>query len=89
MSLQRAPLPGAVVLAAAGGEQRPGPELVRQLTDPGSHGCQIYGPRLGPLNSRCRMTLRTQKRDHKFDNHPYMYYTARISMALVQKVYIR
>ena len=35
-------------------------------------GCQNSGPFLGPLNTRCRIVLRTQKRDHTFDNHPYI-----------------
>ena len=34
-------------------------------------GSQDYGPFLGPLNTRCRSTLRTPKRDHDFDNHPH------------------
>ena len=35
-------------------------------------GCQNDGPRLGPLNTRCRIILRTPKRDHDFDNHPHV-----------------
>ena len=35
-------------------------------------GCQNCGPLLGPLNIRCRIILRSQKRDHSFDNHPYV-----------------
>ena len=34
-------------------------------------GCQNCGPFLGTLNFRCRIIIRTQKRDHNFDNHPY------------------
>ena len=33
--------------------------------------CQNYGPFLGPLNTRCRVISRNQKRDHNFDNHTY------------------
>ena len=33
-------------------------------------GCQNSGPLLGPLNTKCCSVLRTQKRDHNFDNHP-------------------
>ena len=33
--------------------------------------CQNYGPFLGTLNSRCRILLRTPKKDPNFDNHPY------------------
>ena len=32
--------------------------------------CQNEGPFLGTINSRCRILLRTPKRDPKFDNHP-------------------
>ena len=32
---------------------------------------KIMVPFLGTLNTRCRILLRTQKRDHNFDNHPY------------------
>ena len=32
-------------------------------------GCQNYGPLLGPLNTRCRIILRTQKKDLDFDKH--------------------
>ena len=28
-------------------------------------------PLWGPLNTRCRITLKTPKGDHSFDNHPY------------------
>ena len=34
-------------------------------------GCQNYGPLLGPLTTRRRTILRTPKKDHNFDNHPY------------------
>ena len=34
-------------------------------------GCQNYGPFLGSLNTRCRIIIGTQKRDHNLDNHPY------------------
>ena len=35
-------------------------------------GCgQNYGPLLGTLNIRCRITIGIQKRDHNFDNYPY------------------
>ena len=35
-------------------------------------GCQNYCPLLGPLNNtRCRTIIRSPKRDHDFDNHPY------------------
>ena len=34
--------------------------------------CQNYGPFLGTLNIRCRIVIRTQKRDHNFDKHPYI-----------------
>ena len=34
-------------------------------------GYQNYGPLLGPLNTRCRIILRTPQRDHSFDNHPH------------------
>ena len=34
-------------------------------------GCQNYGPLLGPLNTRCRIILRTPKRNHNFDSQPY------------------
>ena len=40
-------------------------------------GCQNYGPHLGPLNTRCRITLR----DHNFDNQPYTH----IHMPIFQK----
>ena len=33
--------------------------------------CQNYGPPLGPLNTRCRVILRTPKRDKNLGNHPY------------------
>ena len=32
--------------------------------------CQNYGPFLGTLNNRCRIS-RDPKGDHNFDNHPY------------------
>ena len=35
-------------------------------------GCQNFGPLLGPLIIRCRIILRTPKRDHNLDNHPYV-----------------
>ena len=35
-------------------------------------GCQNYGPFLGTQIIRCRMIIRIQKRDHNFDNHPYI-----------------
>ena len=31
--------------------------------------CQNYGPRLGPINERCRIILRTQKGTIFLDNH--------------------
>ena len=34
-------------------------------------GYQHYGPLLCPLNTRCRMILRTQKGIRIFENHPY------------------
>ena len=36
-------------------------------------GCQNYDPFWGTLNSRCRIIIGTQKRDHNFDNHPYVF----------------
>ena len=33
--------------------------------------CQNHGLLLGPLNTRCRIIVRTQKGDHNFDNHPH------------------
>ena len=36
-------------------------------------GCQKYGPFLGILNIRCRIIIGTQKRDHNFENHLYIY----------------
>ena len=35
-------------------------------------GCQHSGSLLGTLNIRCR--IRDPKRDHNFDNHPYVIY---------------
>ena len=32
--------------------------------------CRNKGPFLGTLDNRCRILLRTQKRDHNFDDHP-------------------
>ena len=46
-------------------------------------GCQNYCPFLG-TNTRCRITMGTQKRDNHFDNHPscfgggYIYQLSRI-----------
>ena len=37
-------------------------------------GCQDYGPFLGTLNIRGRIIIGTQKKDHNFDNHPYIVY---------------
>ena len=34
-------------------------------------GCQNYGPFLGTLNIRCRIILRTHKRDPILENCPY------------------
>ena len=34
-------------------------------------GGQNYGPLLGPVNTSCRIILRTKKRDLNSDNHPY------------------
>ena len=34
--------------------------------------CQNYGPFLGTLKNRCRIIIIAQKRDHNFDNHPYV-----------------
>ena len=34
-------------------------------------GCQNYGPVLDPYYNTAPNTQGTQKRDHKFDNHPY------------------
>ena len=36
-------------------------------------GCQNYGPLLGALNIRCRITIGISKKDHNVDNHPYVY----------------
>ena len=38
---------------------------------PHTGGCQNYGPFLGTLNIRGRING-DPKRDHKFDNHPYI-----------------
>ena len=35
-------------------------------------GCQSYGPFLGTLNIRGRIIIGDPKRDHNFDNHPYL-----------------
>ena len=35
--------------------------------------CQDYGPFLGTLNIRCRIIVGAQKKDHNFDNHPYVF----------------
>ena len=35
-------------------------------------GCQNYGPFSGTLNIRGRIIIGTQKRDHNFDNQPYL-----------------
>ena len=40
-------------------------------------GCPNYGPFLGTLNIRGRIIIGTQKRDHKFDNHPYNFLAPR------------
>ena len=49
--------------------------LVPSTEDQGLLGCQNYGPLFGPLNTRCRIRLRNQKKtkrgDHNFDIHPY------------------
>ena len=34
-------------------------------------GCPNYGPFLGTLNIRCRITIGIQTGAHNFDNHPY------------------
>ena len=34
-------------------------------------GSQTYDPFLGTLNTRCRIIIGIQKRDHNFDDHPY------------------
>ena len=34
--------------------------------------CQKYDPFLGTLNIRGRIIIGIQKRDHDFDNHPYL-----------------
>ena len=33
--------------------------------------CQNFGPFLGSLKIRCRITLRTQKKTYDFDGHAY------------------
>ena len=35
-------------------------------------GCQNYGPFLGTLNIGCRIKIGIPKKDHNFDNHPYI-----------------
>ena len=34
---------------------------------------KTYGPFWGTLNTRCRIINRDPKRDHNFDNHPYVW----------------
>ena len=41
-------------------------------------GSQNYGPHMGPLNIGCRVILRSQKKDHNFDTHPYTIYLHRL-----------
>ena len=36
-------------------------------------GCQNYGPFLGPHYNTAPNILGYPKRDHNFDNHPYIY----------------
>ena len=36
-------------------------------------GCLNYGPFLGTLRIRCRIIKGIQKKDHDFDNHPYVF----------------
>ena len=38
-------------------------DLIELQTDEHVGGCQNYGPVLGTVNIRCRIILRTQKRD--------------------------
>ena len=40
-------------------------------TDSYYGGCQNHGPFLGPIIIR-HLVLRDPKRDHNFDNHPYV-----------------
>ena len=53
------------------GRKNPKPQTLITVIHLG--GCQNYGPFWGTRNTRCRIILRTPKRDHNFDNHPFGY----------------
>ena len=45
--------------------------VLNELADLDMGSCLNDGPFLGTLNIRCRIIIRTPKRDHNCDNHPH------------------